>query len=123
MYIFFFWPFRVFGFILTIYFLSSLGEKLNLKFDDLGVMGAIVMAFSIPIIALFWIDFPKIYVKLFAPDLKTSKKNRKNIRKKIQNNPLLDLFKGIGDLFNFFFGWAVPFVILFILITIIASIT
>ena len=75
MYIFLFWPFRVVGFILTIYFLFSLEEKLNFKFDDLGVMGTIVMAFSIPLIALFWIDFPKIYVKLFAPDLKIKNKN------------------------------------------------
>ena len=123
MYIFLFWPFRVVGFILTIYFIFSLEEKLNIKFDDLGVLGTIVMVFSIPLIALFWIDFPKIYVKLFAPDVNISKKRKKNLKNKTQNNPLLDLFKGIGDLFNFFFGWAVPFIILFILITIIASIS
>ena len=123
MYIFLFWPFRVVGFILTIYFIFSLEEKLNIKFDDLGVLGTIVMVFSIPLIALFWIDFPKIYVKLFAPDVNISKKRKKNLKNKTQNNPLLDLFKGIGDLFDFFFGWAVPFIILFILLTIIASIS
>lgn len=121
MYIFLFWPFRVLGFFLTLYFLIQLGEKINI--DGLGAIGIIVSAFSIPLLALFWIEFPKIYLKLFDHELKAPKKKKKSSIKKVQNNPLVGFFKGIGDLFNFFFGWAVPFVIFFILITLLASIS
>ena len=120
MYIFLFWPFRVAAFIVSLYFLVQLGEKLNI--DDLGAIGVIVSAFSIPLVALFWMEFPKIYLKLFGHKLKVSQKKKKSSKRNV-HNPLVDFFKGIGDLFNFLFGWAVPFIVFFILITIIASIS
>ena len=121
MYIFLFWPFRVIGFILTLYLLSYLAKSFNISFNEPSFLGSIAIAFSIPLVALFWIDFPKYYFKIFPGNdySKKTKKGRKNSRK--NDNLMMNLLKGIYDTFDFFFGWAVPFVILFIIITILAT--
>ena len=121
MYIFLFWPFRVIGFILTLYLLSYLAKSFNIGVFESSFLGTVALAFSIPLVALFWIDFPKYYFKIFPGNdySKKTKKGRKNLKK--NNNPLINLLKGIYDTFDFFFGWAVPFVILFIIITILAT--
>ena len=56
MYIFFFWPFRVIGFILTLYALAAIAEKFfpNLI---LGEAGAIIAMFGVILSLLFWINF------------------------------------------------------------------
>ena len=82
MYIFFFWPFRVIGFILTLYLLSFLAERFNIDLNQTGFLGTIALAFSIPLVALFWIDFPKYYFKIF-PEKGYSKKIKKNSKKKL----------------------------------------
>ena len=121
MYIFFFWPFRVIGFILTLYLLAYLAKSFNIGVFEKSFLGTIVVAFSIPLVALFWIDFPKYYFKIFPGKnySKETKKSKKNLKK--SDNPMINLLKGIYDTFDFLFGWAVPFVMLFIIATILAS--
>ena len=63
MYIFLFWPFRVFGFIISLFALAKLGQTF---FPNLlsSTLGSILAVFAIPLVALFWIDFHKLYFKL-----------------------------------------------------------
>ena len=80
MYIFLFWPFKIFGFILTIYILSIIGEQLNLKLTG-SAIETILLSFSLPLVALFWINFNSIYLKLINTDKeKTKKKDEKKKR-------------------------------------------
>ena len=88
MYIFLFWPFKVIGFILSLYFLAKIGSTIfpNLA---LGNLGMILMAFAIPIVGLFWIDFDKFYFKFVHSndhelDNKKVKKRKKEKKKKIK---------------------------------------
>ena len=72
-YVYFFILFRVAAFIVSLYYLVQLGEKLDI--DNLGSSNRVITsAFSIPLLALFWLNSQKIYFKLFDHELKTQKK-------------------------------------------------
>ncbi len=77
MFIFLFWPFKIFGFILTIYILSIIGEKFDLKSTG-SAIEIILLAFSLPLVALFWINFNSIYFKF----INTNKERKKRRRRK-----------------------------------------
>ena len=40
--------------------------------------------------------------------------------KKKKNNPFINFLKGINETFDYFFGWAVPWVVMFIFFTLLA---
>ena len=129
MYIFFFWPFRVVGFILTLYALSAIFENFfpNLILGD--ALGGIIITFVFVLVALFWINFVDLYLKLMSPDEVKSKRGKRKKSKRQSVNfisALLEVFTGllraIINLINFFIGLLNPLVWIFIIITILASI-
>ena len=129
MYIFFFWPFRVIGFILTLYALSAIFENFfpNLILGD--ALGGIIITFVFVLVALFWINFVDLYLKLMSPDEVKSKRGKRKKSKRQSVNfisALLEVFTGllraIINLINFFIGLLNPLVWIFIIITILASI-
>ena len=80
MWIFNFWIFRVLGFIATILLFLKIGEDSNLK---LGNFGGILAAFALPLIALFWINYPNFYLKyIYRENGKQTKKRKKKRKKK-----------------------------------------
>ena len=84
MYIFFFWPFRVFGFILTTYASFAIIEKNFPSFENDNF--AVFLLFTIGILnALFWLNFIDLYFKLMDPDEAKSKKHKKKEEKRKQN--------------------------------------
>ena len=129
MYIFFFWPFRVIGFILTLYALSAIVENFfpNLILGD--ALASIVSTFVLVLVALFWINFVDLYLKLMSPDEVKSKRGKRKKGKRQSVNfisALLEVFTGllraIINLINFLIGLLNPLVWIFIIITILASI-
>lgn len=81
MWIFNFWMFRVFGFIATILLIIKIGEGSDL---ELGYFGGILAAFVIPLVALFWMDYPKFYFKyIYKEDAKQKKRKKKKREKKL----------------------------------------
>ena len=47
-------------------------------------------------------------------------KEKKKSKKKKKEGPVTNFIKGIYELFDFFLGWAVPFVVLYLFITLMA---
>ena len=92
MYIFFFWPFRVIGFILTLYALAAIAEKFfpNLI---LGEAGAIIAMFGVILSLLFWINFVDLYFKLMDPDVPKKTRGR-NVKVKGYKKAIITLKKG-----------------------------
>ncbi len=120
MYIFLFWPFRVFGFIISLFALAKLGQ---IFFPSLlsSTFGSILLVFAIPLVALFWIDFHKFYFKFVSPEnenkkIKKSKKRKKNIH---QENIFTNLLKGFFGIIEFFLGLINPWLLAIIIITIL----
>ena len=129
MYIFFFWPFRVIGFILTLYALSAIVENFfpNLILGD--TLAGIIITIVVVLVALFWINFVDLYLKLMSPDEVKSKRGKRKKSKQQSLNfisALLEVFTGILraiiNLINFLIGLLNPLVWIFIIITILASI-
>ena len=129
MYIFFFWPFRVIGFILTLYALSAIVENFfpNLILGD--TLAGIIITIVVVLVALFWINFVDLYLKLMSPDeVKRKRGKRKKSKQQSLNfiSALLEVFTGILraiiNLINFLIGLLNPLVWIFIIITILASI-
>tara|TARA_B100000674_G_C37840964_1_gene915296 strand:- start:743 stop:1132 length:390 start_codon:yes stop_codon:yes gene_type:complete len=120
MYIFLFWPFRVFGFIISLFALAKLGQ---IFFPSLlsSTFGSILLVFAIPLVALFWIDFHKFYFKFVSPEnenkkIRKSKKRKKNIH---QENIFTNLLKGFFGIIEFFLGLINPWLLAIIIITIL----
>ena len=84
MYFFFFWPFRVLGFILTLYALHAFAEKF-LPNQISGNTGAIISLIAIIGSALFWLNFVDLYFKLMNPEQKVK---IKMFTKEVMNNGL-----------------------------------
>ena len=129
MYIFFFWPFRVIGFILTLYALSAIVENFfpNLILGD--TLAGIIITIVVVLVALFWINFVDLYLKLMSPDeVKRKRGKRKKSKQQSLNfiSALQEVFTGILraiiNLINFLIGLLNPLVWIFIIITILASI-
>ena len=120
MYIFLFWPFRVFGFIISLFALAKLGQTF---FPNLlsSTFGSILAVFAIPLVAYFWIDFHKFYFKFVSPEnenkkIKKSKKRKKNIN---QENIFTNLLRGFFGIIEFFLGLINPWLLAIIIITIL----
>ena len=120
MYIFLFWPFRVFGFIISLFALAKLGQ---IFFPSLlsSTFGSILLVFAIPLVALFWIDFHKFYFKFVSPEnenkkIRKSKKRKKNIH---QENIFTNLIKEFFGIIEFFLGLINPWLLAIIIITIL----
>ena len=120
MYIFLFLPFRVFGFIISLFALAKLGQ---IFFPSLlsSTFGSILLVFAIPLVALFWIDFHKFYFKFVSPEnenkkIRKSKKRKKNIH---QENIFTNLLKGFFGIIEFFLGLINPWLLAIIIITIL----
>ena len=120
MYIFLFWPFKVFGFIISLFALAKLGQ---IFFPSLlsSTFGSILLVFAIPLVALFWIDFHKFYFKFVSPEnenkkIRKSKKRKKNIH---QENIFTNLLKGFFGIIEFFLGLINPWLLAIIIITIL----
>jgi hypothetical protein len=45
-------------------------------------------------------------------------KEKKKSKRKKKEDPIINFFKSIYDIFDYFFGWAVPFVVLYFFISI-----
>ena len=78
MWIFNFWMFRVFGFIATIIIILKITENSDL---ELGLFGGILAAFALPLIALFWINYPNFYFKYIHRENEKKTKKRKKKKK------------------------------------------
>ena len=121
MYIFLFWPFKVFGFIISLYAISALVEKF---FPNIPENIAIILyVFGIPLLGLFWIDFNKFYFKFVYPDdeIKKTRKGRKK-RKNINNqNILTDLIRGFFQTIEFILGLINPWLLAIIIMIILAG--
>ena len=130
MYIFFFWPFRVFGFILTTYASFAIIEKNFPSFENDNL--AVFLLFTIGILnALFWLNFIDLYFKLMDPDEAKSKKHKKKGRKKKTQSINLfswlielgaETLRAIVHIFNFIIGLLNPLIWIFIIITLLAAI-
>ena len=122
MYIFLFWPFRVFGFIISLFALAKLGQ---IFFPSLlsSTFGSILLVFAIPLVALFWIDFHKFYFKFVSPEnenkkIRKSKKRKKNIH---QENIFTNLLRGFFQIIEFFLGLINPWLLAIIIMIILAG--
>ena len=121
MYIFLFWPFKVFGFIISLFALAKLGQ---IFFPGLlsSNFGTVLAVFAIPLVGLFWIDFNKFYFKFISPEnenkrTRKSKKSKKNIN---QKNIITNLLRGFFQIIEFFLGlinpWLLAIIVMIILI-------
>ncbi len=122
MYIFLFWPFKVFGFIISLFALAKLGQ---IFFPSLlsSTFGAIVAVFAIPLVGLFWIDFNKFYFKFVSPK-NENKKNRKSKKRKKnihQENIFTNLLRGFFQIIEFFLGLINPWLLAIIIMIILAG--
>ena len=122
MYIFLFWPFRVFGFIISLFALAKLGQTF---FPSLlsSTFGSILSVFAIPLVALFWIDFHKFYFKFISPEsenkkIRKGKKRKKNIH---QENIFTNLLRGFFQIIEFFLGLINPWLLAIIIMIILAG--
>ncbi len=117
MYIFLFWPFRVFGFIISLFALAKLGQTF---FPSLlsSTFGSILSVFAIPLVALFWIDFHKFYFKFVSPENK-NKKTRKRKKGINQENIFTNLLRGFFQAIEFILGLINPWLLAIIIITIL----
>ena len=59
--------------------ISKIAESSDLK---LGTFGGILAAFALPLIALFWINYPNFYFKYINRENEKQTKKRKKKRKK-----------------------------------------
>ena len=122
MYIFLFWPFKVFGFIISLFALAKLGQ---IFFPSLlsSTFGAVVAVFAIPLVGLFWIDFNKFYFKFVSPE-NENKKNRKSKKRKKnihQENIFTNLLRGFFQIIEFFLGLINPWLLAIIIMIILAG--
>ena len=122
MYIFLFWPFRVFGFIISLFALAKLGQ-IFFPTLILSTFGTILAVFAIPLLALFWIDFHKFYYKFVSPEnenkkIRKNKKRKKNIH---QENIFTNLFRGFFQIIEFFLGLINPWLLAIIIMIILAG--
>ena len=122
MYIFLFWPFKVFGFIISLFALTKLGQTF---FPNLlsSTLGSILAVFAIPLVALFWIDFHKFYFKFISPEsenkkIRKGKKRKKNIH---QENIFTNLLIGFFQIIEFFLGLINPWLLAIIIMIILAG--
>ena len=120
MYIFLFWPFRVFGFIISLFALAKLGQ-IFFPTLILSTFGTILAVFAIPLLALFWIDFHKFYYKFVSPEnenkkIRKNKKRKKNIH---QENIFTNFLRGFFQIIEFFLGLINPWLLAIIIITIL----
>ena len=122
MYIFLFWPFKVFGFIISLFALAKLGQTF---FPNLlsSTLGSILAVFAIPLVALFWIDFHKFYFKFVSPEsenkkIRKGKKRKKNIH---QENIFTNLLRGFFQIIEFFLGLINPWLLAIIIMIILAG--
>ena len=122
MYIFLFWPFKVFGFIISLFAFAKLGQ---IFFPNLlsSTLGSILAVFAIPLVALFWIDFHKFYFKFVSPEsenkkIRKGKKRKKNIH---QENIFTNLLRGFFQIIEFFLGLINPWLLAIIIMIILAG--
>ena len=126
MYFFFFWPFRVLGFILTLYALHAFAEKF-LPNQISGNTGAIISLIAIIGSALFWLNFVDLYFKLMNPEQKVKiKKGRKKKKQSLNifsiiSEIILGILRGTVSIIEFLLGLINPLVLLIILITILVG--
>ena len=122
MYIFLFWPFRVFGFIISLFALVKLGQNFFPSFLS-STFGLILSVFVMPLVALFWIDFHKFYFKFVSPEsenkkIRKGKKRKKNIH---QENIFTNLLRGFFQIIEFFLGLINPWLLAIIIMIILAG--
>ena len=127
MYFFFFWPFRVLGFILTLYALLAFAENFLPNLIS-GNAGAIISMIAIIGSALFWINFVDLYLKLMNPDQKKirTKKGKKKKKQSLNifsniSEIILGIFRGIVSIIEFVLGLINPLILFIILITILVG--
>ena len=73
-----FWMFRVMACLITLYFFVQIVSTSGLEDTPFQIL----IPFALPLIALFWINYPKIYFKYIYKDKEISKKIRKKTKKK-----------------------------------------
>ena len=78
MWIFNFWMFRVWGAIITIYLFVKLLE--NSSFET-STLGGLAIPFALPLIALFWINLPKLFYNRETPQVRKLKTKSKTNRR------------------------------------------
>ena len=124
---FFFWPFRVLGFILTLYALLAFAENFLPNLIS-GNAGAIISMIAIIGSALFWINFVDLYLKLMNPDQKKirTKKGKKKKKQSLNifsniSEIILGILRGIVSIIEFVLGLINPLILFIILITILVG--
>tara|TARA_B100001057_G_C22678527_1_gene882813 strand:- start:538 stop:915 length:378 start_codon:yes stop_codon:yes gene_type:complete len=122
MYIFLFWPFKVFGFIISLFALGKLCQNF---FPSLlsSTIGTILAVFVIPLLALFWMDFHKFYFKFVSPENgnKKPKKNQKRKKNINQENIFTNLISGFFQIIEFILGLINPWLLAIIIMIILAG--